>query len=238
MPNQTFEPVRVLPDGSLLATFFAASPSKRSRKTERLLVRVITYTITDPARPGHRKRHRLMTSLLDHRRYSARRLIAAYHERWEIELAYDEMGTHQRLAAEPFRAKHPVGVLQEAYGLLLAHYAVRAVMHDAACAQGIDPDCLSFVHALRLTTIILPFFQIVDPSCHDALYQWLLDDVARYRLPKRALRLVPRACKRPRSKHRLRRQVGIYRTVRLRPFADVIEILPSQELTSRPAKSA
>jgi hypothetical protein len=183
--QQTVEPVQVLPDGSLLAVFHAVPPSRRTTTSDRLLVRVITYTLHDPARVGHRTRHRLLTTLLDHRRFPARRLIAAYHERWEIELAYDEMGTHQRLASEPLRAKRPVGVLQEAYGLLLAHYLVRAVMHDAALAHDLDPDRLSFVHALRLVHLLLPVFQLLDPSTHAALSSWLLAEIARFQLPAR-----------------------------------------------------
>jgi hypothetical protein len=224
-PQQTFDPIRVLPDGSLLARLWGAAPSRHTVKTEFLVVRVLTYTITDPDRTGYQEEHRLMTSLLDHTVFPAMRLICAYHERWEIELVFDELGNRLRLTRVPFRAKHPIGVLQEVYGLLLAHYAVRAVIHDAACRASIDPDRVSFLHAVRLIALALPIFQVVEPARHEALYTQLLDDLVSYQLPHRLDRAAPRECKRPRSKHRLRRRDRPYRTIRLRPFAEVIALV-------------
>lgn len=118
------EVVRLLDDGSYLGRIFP-SDYQRRRRGEHLVVRVIEYTIDDPKRPGHGQRHRLMTSLLDAEAYPALELVCAYHERWEVEITLDEIDTHQRLAGRPLRSKKPVGVLQEVYGLLLAHYAVR-----------------------------------------------------------------------------------------------------------------
>jgi len=122
----------------------------RRRQGERLLVRVIEYTIDDPQRPGHGEHHRLITSLLEPELYPAHTLACEYHQRWEIEITIDEIDTHQRLPNLPLRSLKPVGVIQEAFGLLLAHYAVRTVMHEAATQAGLDPDRLSFVNALRI----------------------------------------------------------------------------------------
>jgi IS4 transposase len=72
--------------------------------------------------------HRLITSLLDPERAGAEELVAAYHSRWEFELAIDEIKSHQRRPRTPLRSEKPVGVVQEIYGLLIAHYVVRAVM--------------------------------------------------------------------------------------------------------------
>src|SRR5919204_575770 len=66
-------------------------------------------------------------------------VICAYHERWEIELTIDEIDTHQRLVQHPLRSQKPVGVIQELYSLLLAHYAVRALMAEAAPQAGPPP---------------------------------------------------------------------------------------------------
>jgi len=127
-----------LPDGSYWAYIYAADPQRRKRG-DHLLVRVVVYTLTDPSRPGYGETHRLVTTLLDAQAAPALDLIYAYHERWEIELTIDEIDTHQRLAQHPLRSQRPVGVIQELYGLLLAHYAVRAIMTEAAAQAAIAP---------------------------------------------------------------------------------------------------
>ena len=157
------KPLRRLPDGSYLAYLYPAEYQRR-KGGEPLLVRVIVYTFTDPARPGYGETHRLMTSLLEAEPYPALELACAYHERWEIEIAIDELDTHQRLVRHPLRSQKPVGVIQELYGLLIAHDVVRRVMHDAALQAGIDPDRLSFINAVRLICDAIPEFQMVAPE--------------------------------------------------------------------------
>ncbi len=194
---------RVLPDGSCLAWIY---PSERKRrKTERLLVRIIEYTLTDEALPGCGDRYRLVTTLLDNAEYPALELACCYHERWEIEITIDELDTHQRLAGRTLRSLKPVGVVQELYGLLVAHYAVRAVMHEAALEAEIDPDRLSFVHALRLIGDAIPEFQMVAPEQLPQLYDRLLRDIAEKRLPERRVRSNPRVVKRKMSNFKLKR---------------------------------
>jgi hypothetical protein len=87
---------------------------QRRKRGVRLLVRVIEYTIEDPNRTGHRERHRLITSLLDPDRYPAHTLACEYHQRWEVEIAIDEVDSHQRLPKQALRSKKPAGVIQEA----------------------------------------------------------------------------------------------------------------------------
>ena len=116
-----------LPDGSYWAYIHPADHARRQRG-DHLLVRVLVYTLTDPARPGYGETHRLVTTLLDAQAAPALDLICAYHKRWEIELTIEEIDTHQRLVQQPLRSRTPGGVLQELYGLLVAHYAVRAMM--------------------------------------------------------------------------------------------------------------
>jgi len=77
-------------------------------------------------------------------------LADLYHQRWEIETAFDELKTHLRGRQVVLRSKTPDLVFQEFYGLLLAHYAVRGLMHEAALTADVDPDRLSFVHAIRV----------------------------------------------------------------------------------------
>jgi hypothetical protein len=137
------------------------------------LVRVIEYTIDDPNRPGHGELHRLITSLLDPQLYPAHTLACEYHQRWEIEITIDEIDTHQRLPNLPLRSHKPEGVIQEAFGLLLAHYAVRVIMHDAATQAGLDPDRLSFVNAVHLISDVIAEFQMTTPEQWPHLYQRL-----------------------------------------------------------------
>jgi hypothetical protein len=102
----------------------------------------------------------------------------------------------------PLRSKTPQGVIQELYGLLLAHYVVRAVMYEAALQAGLDPDRMSFVHALGLIITMIPLMQALDEPLRAALYQLVLDDLVRLRLPPRELRTNPRVVKRKSSKFR------------------------------------
>jgi hypothetical protein len=188
---------RRLHDGSYLAYIRPSDPKRRKR--EKLLVRVIEYQLDDPGRPGHGERRRLITSLLDESAYPALRLACAYHERWEVEITIDEIDTHQRQPKKPLRSRTPLGVLQELYGLLIAHYCIRKVMHAAALQADLDPDRLSFIKSLRILRNAVFEFQIVDPKQKALLYQRLLKDIARAKLPERANRSNPRVVKRKMS---------------------------------------
>ena len=121
----------------------------------------------------------------------------------------DECSTHQRLAHGPLRSLTPRGVIQELYGLVLAHYAIRCLMHAAAVQADVDPDRLSFVHALEVMRDAVPEFQMVPPAQHPQLLQRLYRDMAAVRLPARRLRINPRVVKtqlskfgRKRARHR------------------------------------
>ena len=113
--------------------------------------------------------YRLLTNVLDARQAPAQELAALYHERWEIETALDELKTHLRGARIVLRSKTPELVRQEFYGLLMAHFAVRALMHEAALKADIDPDRLSFVHAVRVVRRKLPAFNAIPPCAQESL---------------------------------------------------------------------
>ncbi len=153
-------PEELLPDGSFLASVYP-SPTHRRRRTGGVLVRVIEYAIDDPARPGRAERYRLITSLLDPRHYPATTLAAEYHQRWEVESTADEVKVHQadRRPAPHVRSRRPREVVQEVYGLALAHLAVRLTMVEAAARANLDPDRLSFTGTLRLLRRAVPRFQ-------------------------------------------------------------------------------
>ena len=128
-------------------------------------VRVIDARITLSTAAGRRTGLcRLVTSLQDERRHPAGSLAELYHERWEIETALDELKTHLRGAQIVLRSKTPDLVKQEFYGLLMAHFAIRGLMHEAAMRADEDPDRLSFVHAVRVVQRRLPRSVSIPPS--------------------------------------------------------------------------
>jgi hypothetical protein len=221
--------VRRLADGSYLA-YLRPSDYQRRKQGERLLVRVIEYTLTDPNLPGYGEVHRLVTTLLDPQAYPILDLICAYHERWEVEITIDEIDIHQRLLPGPLRSLKPVGVIQELYGLLIAHYIIRALMHEAAQQAHLDPDRLSFVGAIKVLQKAVPEFQMTAPEQLPALYQRLLRDVARKRLPSRRLRSNPRVVKRKMSNFKLKRAEHLaWPQPSARSFREAIQVNPCLE---------
>jgi hypothetical protein len=142
---------------------------------------------------------------LDPEECPALELVWAYHERWEIEVTIDEVDTHQRLLDRPLRSLKPVGVIQEFYGLLIAHYAIRFLMHEAALQADVDPDRISFVHALHVIQGAIPQFQMTTPDDLPRLYVRLLRDIAHDLLPPRGTRTNPRVVRRKMSNFKLKR---------------------------------
>ena len=136
-----------LSDGSYQSKVYESEKDRRQDRNG-ITVRVIEYTIEDviDAEPIYR----LMTTIMDHEKAPARELAALYHERWEIETALDELKTHLRGSNTVLRSKRPDLVCQEFYGFLMAHFAARKLMHEAAMKVNEDPDRLSFVHAVRV----------------------------------------------------------------------------------------
>jgi hypothetical protein len=139
---------RVLADGSWLSRLDAGGHRRRDPRGP-VTVRVLDYTIDDPG-PGQRQAYRLVTSILDPAQAPAAELAALYHQRWELEGVLDELKTHQRGPRAVLRSKTPDGVEQEVYAHLLVHYAIRALMHQAALDAHLDPDRLSFTRSLRI----------------------------------------------------------------------------------------
>ena len=199
-----------LPDGSWLA-WLQPGDRARQRAGEQVAVRIIDYTLDDPQRPGCGARYRLVTTLLDPETAPAQELAVLYHERWEIEGTADELETHQvgHLPLEGpvpvLRSRKPVGVIQELYGLLIAHYAVRSLIHEAALQLGESPDRISFTRTIRVLTDATMEFQIAAPELLPGLYRRLLQDIARELLPPRRKRSNPRVIKRKMSRWKLKR---------------------------------
>lgn len=150
-----------LDDGSYLSQIYASEKDRRHDRNG-LWVRVIEYRLEGI--PGAEPLYRLVSNILEPSAAPATELAALYHERWEIENALDELKTHLRGPRIVLRSKTPELVRQEFYGLLLAHYAVRSLMHEAALKGKADPDELSFVHAVRVVKRKLLSVLSVPPS--------------------------------------------------------------------------
>ena len=155
-----------LPDGSYLSRVY---PSERDwrHKTNGQVLRVIDYRLEgiEDSEPIYR----LATTILDAAKAPAGELAALYHERWEIETAFDELKTHLRGAKIVLRSKTPNLVRQEFYGLLMAHFAIRGLMHEAALKADEDPDRLSFLHAVRVIRRKMGVYGAIPPCEQESL---------------------------------------------------------------------
>jgi hypothetical protein len=135
--------VEQLADGSYLSHIYAARDKHRHADPAR--VRVIEYTLA-----GQATVYRLITTITDPAQAPALDLAGLYAQRWEFEMSLDELKTHQGAPRLVLRSHTPGGVQQEVWGFLLVHYAIRALMHQAALDAGTDPDRISFTRTLRL----------------------------------------------------------------------------------------
>jgi len=150
-----------LPDGSFPSRIYASQPDRRHNRNG-VVVRVIEYRLEGVG--GADSLYRLATTIRDHEQAPATELAAGYHERWEIETAFDELKTHLRGAGIVLRSKTPDLVRQEFWGLMLAHFAVRGLMHEAALSAGEDPDRLSYIHAVRVVRRKMTTFGSIPTS--------------------------------------------------------------------------
>ena len=151
---------RQLADGSYLGKIY---PTKKHAKRDEggIAVRLIEYRID-----GYRETYRLLTTILNPAQAPALELAYLYGERWTIETAFDEIKTHLRDGRIVLRSKLPDLVKQDVFGLLLAHFGVRFVMHEAALLEDIETAELSFVHTLRVVHRKLPWLVAFPPSPH------------------------------------------------------------------------
>jgi hypothetical protein len=162
--NARLDVDRRLPDGSSLSRLYASTADRRKQHNGRV-VRAIDYRLKDvkDAEPIYR----LITTILDPNQAPAKELAALYHERWEIETALDELKTHLRGAQIVLRSKTPELVEQEFWGLLMAHYAIRGLMHEAALRADEDPDRLSFLHSVRVVQRRMARYAAIPPSAEE-----------------------------------------------------------------------
>ena len=157
---------QLLADGSYVSRIYASDSDRRHQRNG-VTVRVIEYRLQGVA--DAEPIYRLLTTLLDPAQAPATELAALYHERWEIETALAELKTHLRGAKIVLRSKTPDLVRQEFYGLLMAHFAVRALMHEAALKADTDPDQLSFLHAVRVVRRKIATLHAIPPSAPETV---------------------------------------------------------------------
>jgi hypothetical protein len=137
--------LEVLSDGS----FISEINDSQDKKAKPIKVRVIEYKLKDTKispendQPGEDK-YRLITNIFDHKLAPSDELAALYHERWEIETLYGEFKTVLQGASTVLRSKTPELVLQELWGLILVHFALRRLMAESAWHARLDPDKLKF----------------------------------------------------------------------------------------------
>lgn len=150
-----------LADGSYLSRIYESEKDRRHGKNG-VVVRVIEYRFQGVA--NSEPLYRLITTILDHNEAPAVELAALYHERWEIETSLDELKTHLRGSKIVLRSKTPDLIIQEFFGIMLAHFAIRGLMHEAALMEDEDPDRLSFLHAVRVVRRKIAGFASFPPS--------------------------------------------------------------------------
>jgi hypothetical protein len=217
--------LRRLPDGSYLAEVRSGHRSRFGTRG-RLPIRLLPYRLADPGRGDVTQTHRLFTTLLDEQAHPAAELIVLYHQRWEQELATDEVKTHQ-LGRPVLRSRTPEGVEQEVAALLVAHHAVRRVMVEAAARAGVPPVRISFVGALDVIVCRLPGLSAAAPK-PGRLRRWyeaVVSEVSREVLPPRRPRNNPRVVKCARVKWPGKKTVKQRPPQPDRPFGEVIALV-------------
>jgi len=128
--------------------------------------------------------------------------------------------------------------------MLLAHYAVRVLMHAAALQADVDPDRLSFGHALEVVRDAVPEFQLVAPAQHPARYARMVREIAAKRVPERDLRVNPQVVKRKMSNFKLKRAEhlqppkpqGAFRTAVVVHPPPVLEVPPRSSISHQEAR--
>ncbi len=147
--NLRWKTLKVFGSGDELVELQIGPKARKHAPTlpKTMVVRAIGYQVN-----GYQPQT-LLTSMLDPVQYPAKEIVGLYHERWELEIGYDEIKTHMLERQEALRSKKPEGVRQEIWGIMLAYNLVRKEMLDVAEAAGVEPIRVSFRHSLQLIRV-------------------------------------------------------------------------------------
>lgn len=159
--NRQLPVVKVLGDGSYLSVIYPGATARRKNEGA-IQLRVIEYELPRP--DGGATRYRLLTSLLDAATAPALELATLYRERWQIGAVFDELKTHPQQKRRALRSKTAGLVRQEFYGWVLAHYAVRWLMHQVAGEHQLLHAQLSFTAHVRLLRRTRPLSGAFSPG--------------------------------------------------------------------------
>ncbi|AUB38232.1 IS4 transposase [Nostoc flagelliforme CCNUN1] len=177
----------------------------RKKGCHPILLRVIEYTIENRDNPTEQIRYRLITSLLDIEKFPAQLLAIEYHQPWEVENTIDELKVHLLARKTPVRSQKPREAVQEIYGWLLAHWAVRSLIFQAANS---NPSCTitpEFHWDITSYSSCVAKIPTLATSRTPFFFSWLNLEILDTLLPERVHRTNPRVVKKPVSKFRSKR---------------------------------
>jgi hypothetical protein len=160
--NRVLPRHRELLDGSYLSAIVPSAVRRAQAREQAIVVRVIEYAL--PGLADAQPRYRLLTTLLDPSEAPALELAAIYHQRWQVEAVFDELKTHLLKSRRVLRSKTAELVRQEFYGWVLAHYAVRWLLHQGATRHRMPHEALSFTAHVQLLRREQPHSGAFPPS--------------------------------------------------------------------------
>ena len=159
--NRVLPRQQELPDGSYLSAIVPSAVRGARAREQAITVRVIEYTL--PGLAEAQPNYRLLTTLLDPAKAPALELAALYHQRWQVEAVFDELKTHLLKSRRVLRSKTAELVRQEFYGWVLAHYAVRWLLHQGATRHRMAHEDLSFTSHVQLLRREQPLSGVFPP---------------------------------------------------------------------------
>lgn len=198
--NLEWTPIERLGHGDILAEI---RPRAKAREEHPGLPEVLRVRVIKRQKPGFKLRI-LITSLLDPIRFPASEIAQLYCDRWEQEMAYDEIKTETLESCETIRSKSPERVRQEVWGVLTAYNVIRREMEAAAVQLKVEPSRISFRTSLVLIRDLFYWAEVASPGRLPKMLMKLRLDLAQFVLPRRRKRTYPRAVKRPQLKYAVR----------------------------------
>lgn len=200
MDNMDWTPIERLGHGDILAEI---RPSAKAREAHPGLPEVLRVRVIKRQKPGFRLRI-LITSLLDPVRYPASEIAQLYCDRWEQEMAYDEIKTETLESCETVRSKSPERVRQEVWGVLTAYNVIRREIEAVALQLKVPPSRISFRASLMLIRDLFYWAEVASPGRLPKMLAKLRMDLADFILPPRRKRTYPREVKRLQLKYPVR----------------------------------